>query len=367
MSTLDNKETLRAIDPHGMYDAVARFPDQIRNAIDIGDKMAVDPEQYAGIKRIMLCGMGGSAIGGDLARTLLLNRLTYPMHIWRTYDLPAYVGPETLVIASSYSGTTEETLSAFDKARKVGAKIFALTTGGLLGELCQDMKIPVARLQGGLQPRAALGYSFVPLMLFLNRIGLSPYDADDYRALADFLERRGEKLIFESGSDDNPAKQTAMQLYGRIPIIYSGPELTDAVGTRLKGQICENAKMLAFANYFPEFNHNELVGWKLINAIRDFLRVLILRDEDDHPRIAARMDIVKEIVGGESVKVMEIRSEGSNRLERMMSLVQFGDFMSVYLAALNKVDPTPVTVIDQLKEQLGKAPLSDGNSNTRRR
>jgi len=217
-----------------------------------------------------------------------------------------------------------------------------------------------------LQPRAALGYSFVPLMLFLHRIGLSPYDADDFKALADFLESRGEKLIFESGSDDNPAKQLALQLYGRIPIIYSGPELTDAVGTRLKGQICENAKMPAFANYFPEFNHNELVGWKLINAIRDFLRVLILRDEDDHPRISARMDIVKEIIGGENVKVTEIRSEGSNRLQRMMSLVQFGDFVSVYLAVLNKVDPTPVSVIDYLKEQLGKAPVTGRGSGTRR-
>jgi glucose/mannose-6-phosphate isomerase len=354
VSSLDNKETLRAIDPQGMYDAVARFPDQVRNAIDIGEKLAIEPGQYRDIRRIMLCGMGGSAIGGDLARTLLQNRLPYPMHIWRSYDLPAYVGAETLVIASSYSGTTEETLAAFDRARNVRAKIFALTTGGLLGELCEQYDIPMARLQGGLQPRAALGYSFVPLMLFLQRIELSPYDADDFKSLADFLESRGEKLIFESGSDDNPAKQLALQLYGRIPIIYTGPELTDAVGTRIKGQICENAKMPAFANYFPEFNHNELVGWKLISAIRDFLRVLILRDQDDHPRISARMDIVKKIIGEENVKVTEIHSEGRNRLERMMSLVQFGDFMSVYLAALNKVDPTPVSVIDSLKEQLGK-------------
>jgi glucose/mannose-6-phosphate isomerase len=354
MSSLDSREALRAIDPQGMYDAVARFPDQVRNAIDIGERLDFSPNRYGDTRRIMLCGMGGSAIGGDLARTLLLNRLQYPMHIWRTYDLPAYVGPETLVIASSYSGTTEETLTAFDRARKAGAKIFALTTGGLLGELCEQYEIPMARLQGGLQPRAALGYSFVPLMLFLHRIGLSSYDADDFKELADFLERRGEKLVFESGSDDNPAKQMALQLYGRIPIIYSGPELTDAVGTRIKGQICENAKMLAFANYFPEFNHNELVGWKLINAVRDFLRVIILRDKDDHPRISARMDIVKDVIGEEKVKVTEIHSEGNSRLQRMMSLVQFGDFMSVYLAALNKIDPTPVSVIDYLKEQLGK-------------
>jgi glucose/mannose-6-phosphate isomerase len=212
----------------------------------------------------------------------------------------------------------------------------------------------MVRLPGGLQPRAALGYSFVPLMLFLNAIGLSKFDADDFERLADFLEKRAEAFVVESASDNNSAKQLALQLYGRIPVIYSGPELTDAIATRIKGQISENAKMPAYANQFPELCHNDLVGWKVINAFRDFLRVLILRDADDHPRVSARMDIVKDIILKQNVKVFDIESEGDNSLQRMMSLVQFGDFMSLYLAALNKVDPTPVTAIDFLKRELAK-------------
>jgi len=352
VSNLDSLEAVRAIDPDGMYDAIAGFPDQVRKAIDVAAGVEADPARFTGIGHVVLCGMGGSAIGGDLARTLLQCRLPHPMYICRTYDPPAFVGPDTLVIGSSYSGTTEETLSAFDQARAAGSKLFALTTGGTLGEICEEYGIPVARLPGGLQPRAALGYSFVPLMLFLNRIGLSMFDADDFMALAEFLEERARKFAVECGSDDNPAKQVALQLYGRIPIIYSGPYLTDAVATRIRGQISENAKMLAFSNQFPEMNHNELVGWKVINAFRDFLRVLILRDCDDHPRVTARMNIVRDIIAGEHVKVIDIESEGKNRLQRMMSLVQFGDYMSLYLAVLNKIDPTPVKAIDFLKKEL---------------
>jgi glucose/mannose-6-phosphate isomerase len=258
------------------------------------------------------------------------------------------------VIASSYSGATEETLSAFEQARDVNCRLFALTTGGPLGETCRKNKIPVATLPAGLQPRAALGYSMVPLALFLHRLGLGEYGPNHFLRLADFLENRIAGMTADITSDDNPAKQLALQLYGRIPIIYSGPDVTDAVATRFKGQICENAKMPAFANQFPEFNHNELVGWKLIHAVRDHLRVLILRDEGDHPRVTARMNIVSGIIAQEEVKVIDVKSEGENRLERMMSLVQFGDFTSFYLAILNKVDPTPVAVIDFLKNELAK-------------
>ncbi len=354
MSNLDSREAVQAIDPGGMYNVIAGFPEQIRTAVAIATAVEFEPSRYDNIGQIVVVGMGGSAIAGDLAWTLLKDRLPCPIHVCRDYDLPAFVGPETLVIGSSYSGTTEETLTAFDLARKADARLFALTTGGRLGEICEEYHIPMARLPGGLQPRAALGYSFIPLLLFLHRIGLSKYDADDCRTLADFLERRGEKFAVENASDDNPAKQLALQLYGRIPIIYSGPGLTGALATRIKGQICENAKMLAFSNQIPEMNHNELVGWKVINAYRDFLRVLILRDQDDDPRVTRRMDIVREIISEAAVKVVDIQSEGNDQLQRMMSLVQFGDFVSLYLAVLNKTDPTPVKVIEYLKEQLAQ-------------
>lgn len=356
MSNLDNRDGIQALDPGGMYTAIARFPDQVRTAVTIGERVAFDSSRYEGFTSIVVCGMGGSAIGGDLARSLLSDRLMYPMYICRNYQLPAFAGPDTLVIASSYSGNTEETLSAVDQALTRKCRLFALSTGGTLGEICRRHQIPLAVLPTGLQPRAALGYSFVPLMLFFRRMDLSGYAADDFLALADFLETRMAGLAVETPSDNNPAKQLAMQLYGRLPIIYSGPELTDAVATRFKGQICENAKMLAFANQFPEFNHNELVGWKLIDALQDFLRVIVLRDIDDNPRVAARMNIVTRIITDKTVKVKEIHAEGANRLQRMMSLIQFGDFSSFYLAVLNKVDPTPVEAIERLKDELAKMP-----------
>lgn len=359
MNNLDSRDGIKTVDPENMHGAIATFPDQIRKAVAIGRTIDVNPSDYAGIRKIILCGMGGSAIGGDLGRSLLRDVLPVPMLICRDYVLPVSAGEDALVIGSSYSGNTEETLAAFGEAIERKCRLFALTTGGKLGGLAAGHEIPVAQLPSGLQPRAALGYSFVPLMLFFHKIGLSPYDADRLMALADFLETRARLLDADQPSSENAAKQLAMRLYGRIPVIYSGPGLTEAVAVRIKGQISENGKMLAFANQFPECNHNELVGWKVLNTFRDYLRVVILRDREDHPRVKARMDIVKEMIVREKVEVIEIESEGlaaggDDRPERMFSLIQLGDFASFYLAMLNNIDPTPVAAIDFLKDELAK-------------
>jgi len=354
LSNLDSMEQIKTLDPGKMYQAIADFPDHIRDAVKIAGAVSLAPNRFENIRNIIVCGMGGSAIGGDLARSLLQDRLPVPMYICRNYRLPAYVDARSLVIASSYSGSTEETLAAVKEALVRGCRMLALSTGGRLGEVCRENSIPMAVLPTGLQPRAALAYSFVPLLSFLHTLELSPYAPEHFTALANFLEKRMADLVVESPSDNNPAKQLAMQLYGRIPVIYSGPDVTDAVATRIKGQICENAKMLAFANQFPEFNHNELVGWKVINPFRDYLRVVMIRDSEDNPRVSARMEAVRELIEKENVNVIDIHSEGSNRLERIISLIQFGDFASFYLAILNKVDPTPVAVIEALKERLAK-------------
>jgi len=356
MSSLDRPELLRSLDPGDMYGAIASFPEQLRLAAAIGQALSVDLAAYRSLDSIVVCGMGGSAIGGDLARSLLQDTLHLPMAICRGYALPAFAGPDSLVIGSSYSGNTEETLSAFAQAIKRRCRSFVMTTGGRLGEIAAAEKIPRVLLPSGLQPRAALGYSFVPLLLFLHKIGQADYSPETFSALAGFLESRIPQLAREAPSEQNPAKQLALRLYGRMPIIYSGPELTDAAATRIKGQICENAKMLAFANQFPEFNHNELVGWKIVQAFREYLRVLILRDRDDHPRVAARMDIVKGMIEKQQVEVVEIYSDGQSRLERLFSLIQLGDFISYYLAILNKVDPTPVEPIEFLKGELANIP-----------
>jgi glucose/mannose-6-phosphate isomerase len=354
VANLDNPEIIKTHDPGNMYGAILDFPEQVRNAVKIGDGVTIDSASYKDVMQIIVCGMGGSAIGGDLARSFLSNMISIPIYMCRNYDLPAFVGDDSLVIGSSYSGNTEETLSAFGQALDKKCRLFVMTTGGRLGEIADDNDIPKATLPPGLQPRAALGYSFAPLMLFFHKIGLSEIGPNEFVALADFLEKAKTKLGVDAVSSDNLAKQLAARLYGRIPIIYSGPDLTDAVATRIKGQICENAKMLAFANQFPEFNHNELVGWKTIDAFRDHLKILILRDQDDHHRVAARMDVLRQYFDTDNIEVIEVHSEGNSRLERMFSLIQLGDFVSYYLSILNRVDPTPVEPIDFLKNELAK-------------
>lgn len=354
MSRLDDISDLKLVDPGGMYQAIIGLPDQIQKAVDLGRRLEINSRDFAGIDNIILCGMGGSAIGGDLARTILTDKLSIPFIICRNYNLPAVAGKNSLVIGSSYSGNTEETLSAFCLAMAKGCQLAVLTTGGKLGEIAQKNNIPLVTLPSGLQPRAALGYSFVPLMLLFGKIELSEYGEGDFQDLARFLEQGQAAFAIESDSAENRAKQLAMLLYGRIPVIYTGPDLTDVVGTRIKGQICENAKMLAFNNQFPEFNHNELVGWKVLNSFRDYLRVIILKDKDDHPRVSARMDIVKNVIEKNGVDVFEVESRGDNRLQRLFSLIQLGDFLSFYLAVLNKVDPTPVEAIETLKQELEK-------------
>jgi glucose/mannose-6-phosphate isomerase len=354
MSGLDERERIRAIDAGSMYEAIQSFPDQIRKAPDLFDSDKIKPENFKKPNAIVVCGMGGSAIGGDLARSYLAPKLAIPMVICRDYRLPSWVDEHALVIGSSYSGNTEETLEAFGEAIERKAQLLALTTGGELKARSAKHGIPVIDLPEGLQPRAALGYSFAPLLLFLSALGIGSTGADELSRLAAFLEENGSSYDIESETDANEAKRLALRLYGRIPIIYSGPELTDAAALRWKGQICENAKMLAFANQFPEFNHNELVGWQKAEHLKDILRVIYLRDRADHARIAARMDIVKEAVEKQKTDVIEVTSSGQSRLERLFSLIQLGDYISFYLAVLNNVDPTPVEPIEKLKAALAE-------------
>lgn len=355
MSVLNDIEKIRAIDPENMYNRIFDLPEQMAEALRIGQSWRIDANSFTDIKNVVVIGMGGSAIGGDLVRTFLASKLLVPFHVCRHYALPEYVDDETLVIASSYSGNTEETLSALDDALTRKAMVAALTTGGMLQDVSKLNDFPVAILPKGLQPRAAIGYSFVPLLVFLEKIGLIKNVAQEVNDVVTHLTARREQYIEDAPVKDNPAKQLAEKLHGRIAIIYAGPVLTDTVGLRWKGQICENGKSLAFTNQYAEFNHNELVGWsRTVEAHKDHLIVIQLRDIDDHPQIVKRMDIVKSLVEQHGVEVVNISSTGPTPLTRMFSLIQKGDFVSYYLAVLNEIDPTPVEVIEKLKKMLAE-------------
>jgi glucose/mannose-6-phosphate isomerase len=353
LTKLDDVESIRKADPSNMYNRIFDLPEQMADALTLAQRWQIDADEFSGIKNIVVIGMGGSAIGGDLTRTYLSSKLLIPFEVCRHYVLPEYVDDETLVIAVSYSGNTEETMSAVEDALSRKAMMVAISSGGMLGEICELNQIPIAILPEGWQPRAAIGYSFIPLVMFLEKIGLAKDVAKELEIVVDSLQKFRDGYIEDSPTEQNPAKKLAIKIHGRIPIIYSGPTLMDAVAVRIKGQICENSKNLAFANHFAEFNHNELVGWsKTIEPFKDKLVVIMLRDAGDHPQIRKRMNIVKDIIKNLDVELVEVHSKGAVRLERMFSLIQIGDFASYYLAVLNEVDPTPVDAIEDLKNAL---------------
>ena len=353
LSKLDNTEQMRSLDPGNMYNHIFDFPEQLARALNIGKSWKIDKDMFQEIKNVVVIGMGGSAIGGDLARSFLSDKLLVPFHICRHYTLPEFVDDESLVIVSSYSGNTEETLSALDDALGRKAMIAAISTGGMLADVCKINEIPMATLPGGMQPRAALGFSFIPLLMLLQKVGLIEKIEEQVKTAIESLKTFREDYTEDTQLSANPAKQLAEKLLGKIVMVYSGPTLTDAVAVRWKGQFCENSKTLAFANQFPEFNHNELVGWSDVTRnFTDKLAAIILRDSADHSQVKKRMDIVNPLIEETGAAVIEVESRGSSELERILSLIQMGDFVSYYLAILNDQDPTPVLSIEMLKDAL---------------
>jgi len=346
------KELKTEYDKQGMYEKIVEFPDQLQEGFQIGKNADLPKVDISKVKNIVVCGLGGSAIGGDLVRTFLAYRINIPFSVCRHYTLPEYVGSDSLCILSSYSGNTEETLSAYQDAKSHGAQVFAITSGGKLKDNCDSDGFSSIIIPPGFPPRAALGYSFMPMLVILSRLGLFENIDSDIEAAIDSLEQNVDKYLIDD--PDFLFKSDVLNLQNKMIIVYGGQDYFDAVAVRFKGQICENAKVPAFLNFFPEFNHNELVGWGLVDEFKDKLAVVILRDQDDHERIKLRMDIVKDILLKKGVEVIIAESSGPNLLARMFSLIQFGDFVSLYLALLNKIDPTPVEVIDFLKNELEK-------------
>jgi glucose/mannose-6-phosphate isomerase len=345
-------EEIFSVDTSNMYALIKGFPAQVREAVRIGNS-AVFRKKPKGIDRIVLCGLGGSAIGGDLLRSYLAEELTVPFLVNRTYTLPAFVGRTTLVIVSSYSGNTEETNAAHREAIKRKAKVLCISSNGTTEKLAKSKRTPLIRIPAGLPPRAALGYSFFPLLIALERLG---FVRSKTRSIRETLALLDEKSG-EYGNPDpatNRALQLAQQLHGRMGVVYSSTERFDAVATRWRGQMAENGKSLMFGNVLPEMNHNELVGWKVLAEQMREMQVVFLRDKDDHRRIQVRMDITKGIISEYTSRITEVWSEGDSLLARMFSLVHLGDWVSFYLAILHGQDPTPVAVIDHLKSELGK-------------
>ena len=348
------KETIRSLDQSKMGDAIAGMGGHLRDA-SILARQALDgfslPKKNE-ISNIVLAGLGGSAIGGDLVRSYLLSKLSVPFTINRTYNLPGFVDENSFVIASSYSGSTEESLSMFAEAQQRGAKIICISTGGKLAELAKQPNLPIIILPAGFQPRAALAYSFVPVLLTLQKLGFTSGEDENINNAADMLDKLSKEYGTANLTESNSANTPAHSLLSKIPVIYSASDHFDSVNIRWRGQIQENGKHVAFGNVLPEMNHNEINGWDFPH-MQDKFQVIFLRSpQDEHPQVTKRFGILHEVLTGKGVDVKELISQGDSLMARMFSLIALADWTSYYLALLAGVDPSPVPVIQTLKAKL---------------
>ncbi len=348
---LDDSETLRERDAGGMLETLAGLPEQCEEAFRLGEETPL-PVLKKEPRLVVMAGLGGSAIGGDLVRAVAAREARIPVLVCRDYTLPAFVSEDSLVFLTSYSGNTEETLSAYEAAGARGAARIAITTGGKLAERAREDGVPVVRVPAGLPPRSALGYLFLPALLMLGRLGLVPPPEDG--ELVGVLRKLREELAPASPRESNRAKDLALHLYGKIPVIYGAAHTTEVAAARWKGQFNENTKCPAYWNAFPEMNHNEVVGFEAPPEALRALSLIFLRDPGDHPRVQARMEITKRLLKDRVAGIHEFWGRGSSLLVRLFSLIYLGDYTSVYLALLYGIDPKPVAVIDYLKQELAR-------------
>lgn len=334
-----------------MYDLIKSFPEQAAEAIKIAGKSKIK-FSLSKIRNIVVTGLGGSAIGGDILRSYSASQTKIPLLVNRSYTLPEFVDSNSLVVVSSYSGGTEETISAYAQARKKGAQILIISSGGKIGETASKLGHNWVKIPGGLPPRAALGYSFFSLLTAFQKVGFLKSKPAEMKETLALLKQLSDEY---SDYEKNPMPlRLADQLMNMLPIVYSSTERFDAVNLRWRGQMEENAKTVAYGNFFPEMNHNEIVGYSTLKDLLSRFLVIYLLDEGDHPRVAARFNFVKEIIRPYCSNVVEIHSQGKSLLARMFSLIHLGDWTSYYLAIKKNVDPTPVSNIDMLKKSLSE-------------
>ena len=341
---------IQQLDKSDMLSKLTGFSEQVQKAWEIGIQAELSI-QAKKVTNIVVSGMGGSAIGGDLLRNCLADEVALPILVNRYYFLPKFVNSQSLVFISSYSGETEESLSAYKDANNKGAQIVCISSGGTLSEWAKRDRHTLVKIPTNYPPRTALGFLTLPMVAILSRLKLVGDFSAKVRENVDILREDAERY-HPNESTGNLAQELAGKLYQKIPLIYSSVQGYEAVALRWKGQMSENAKVLAFSNCFPELNHNEIVGWGLQRELQERLQVIYLRDRQDFVRVQRRMEITKEILAKETAPVLEVYAHGQSLLARMFSLICLGDFVSYYLAILNGVDPTPVEKIQFLKNRL---------------
>jgi glucose/mannose-6-phosphate isomerase len=297
---------------------------------------------------VLLAGMGGSAISGDLIPDYLDDELLIPFIVNRNYSLPEFVDENSLVIISSYSGNTEETLSVFEEALIRKCKIAAITSGRKVKKICDEKKLCCINIPSSYQPRYALGLSFFSLLKFLQQVGIIENQDSIVNQIISLWKKRGG----EYSTEENKALSLSLELTGFLPIIYSAAQHTSAAGYRFKCQLNENSKLHAFSNVIPEMNHNEIIGWETFEEKKLFTKVITISDPDYHPQIKKRFKITSKIAKQSGVEIINIESKEKNRKVRLFDLIFLCDWISYYLALLRNQDPSEIAYIDELKNRL---------------
>lgn len=317
---------------------------------------------YRRPRTIVVAGMGGSAIGGELLKDWARDRVAIPIEVCREYSLPKYADKDTLVSVVSYSGETEESLSVFLDAIKRGCMITCLSSGGKLEEYAEKLDVPRLRVPSGMAPRATLPYLFVPLAILLEKLDLVMDVDSEISETLEVLKRIGSENSPNEPLVNNLSKSLASSIAGTVPVIY-GFGVYRAVAQRFKTQFNENSKIPAKWEIFPELDHNEIVGWEAAQRFAKCFSVIFLRDPTETRGIRERIEVTKELVQKVPVQTHEVWSKGKSSLAKMSSVINIGDFTSVYLAVMQGIDPTPVKTIDLLKEKIRRSGLKEKTIN----
>lgn len=346
------------LDVDNMLGFLENFTDMMKEAWQLGKEFSPSSELLSTsaekLKNVVILGMGGSAISGDLLANYLADEISIPIAVIRSYELPKYVQEETLVLAISYSGNTEETISVLERAQEAKAKIVAVSSGGKFAELSKKNGFPLLKAPANIQPRAAIAYLFFPLLIILEKMGLIKEKVSELEETLNILEDLSQQYAGRTPLEKNYAKKVALELYHYLPLIYGSEGILEGVARRWKTQINENSKWPCFWSVFSELNHNEMVGYEIDNRINKLVKIVYLEDEEGLKRIEQRREITRKIIEKKVAGFIHCQTTGKSKLARMFSLIYLGDMVSYYLAILNQVNPTPVACIENLKKELAR-------------
>ncbi len=362
VNILDELEEVKRIDKSDMLERCMKTPEYSEDAIQLAKKITIPSEvkisektsiKYGNPRHIIIAGMGGSAIGGEMLRDWLRDESPLPIIICRDYYLPAYADENTLVFIISYSGNTEEALNAFADAIHRKCMTITITSGGHLLSFSKKLQIPHITIPTGLPPRVAIPYLFFPLPILMEGMGVLKNKREEFEEVIKILKRLSKENSLVNPTEKNPTKKLALELTGSMPVVY-GFRQYRAIARRWKTQFNENTKVPSKFDVFPELNHNEVVGWEAPEALTKKFSIVLLRDLNEPPEIRHKIEATKLLALHKAWEVLDVYASGETKLARMFSLLYVGDLVSVYLAILGGTDPSPVEIIDKIKLEMGK-------------